>query len=189
MLHSVLAGDHILRPTPDARSGAAAPVDVVPAAAVRDADPTATPPEVRTVTGETLFFPADRKNELEGFCRSHGIPLVSRPDVWGDLLEPFLDTEFTPRRRAATAQALSRVGLDEAAVADIRAEVGPLVLAYNSLHWEWCYLGLADLLDAATGGSTTEPYRIGPDRFPAFCAWAMAIADLGHVPGTPVPVR
>nr|BEK63243.1 hypothetical protein KPHV_04700 [Kitasatospora purpeofusca] len=188
MLHSVLAGDHILRPTPDARSGATAPADVVPAAAVRDADPTATPPEVRTVTGETLFFPAARKAELEGFCRSHGIPLVSRPDVWGDLLEPFLDTEFTPRRRALTAQALARVGLDETAVADIRAEVGPLVLAYNSLHRDWFHLGLADLLDAATSGSTPERYRVGPDRFPAFRAWAMAIADSGRTPGPSAPL-
>ncbi|MFF7586192.1 hypothetical protein ACFZCK_01720 [Kitasatospora purpeofusca] len=189
MLHSVLAGDRISRPTPDAYPGATAAVDVVPVAAVRDADPTATPPEARTVTGETLFFPAARKAELEGFCRTHGIPLVSRPDVWGALLEPFLDTEFTPRRRAATALALARVGLDEAAVADIRAEVGPLMLAYNSVHRDWCHLGLADLLDAATGGSTPERYRIGPDRFPAFRARAMAIADLGRVPGPSVPVR
>ncbi|MFE6746263.1 hypothetical protein ACFVGM_10450 [Kitasatospora purpeofusca] len=74
-------------------------------------------------------------------------------------------------------------------MADIRAEVGPLVLAYNSLHRDWCHLGLADLLDAATAGSTPERYRIGPDRFPAFQAWAMAIADLGHGPGASVPVR
>ncbi|MFB8239544.1 hypothetical protein ACFC58_23620 [Kitasatospora purpeofusca] len=189
MLDSVLAGDHILRPVPDSHRGAAAPVDVVPVAAVRDADPTATPPEVRTVAGETLFFPAARKAELEGFCRLHGIPLVRRPDVWEALLEPFLDTEFAPRRRAANALALAGVGLDEAAVADIRAEVGPLMLAYNSLHWDWCHLGLSDLLDAATAGSTPERYRIGPERFPAFRAWAMAIADLGRAPGTSVPVR
>ncbi|CAN3978010.1 hypothetical protein [Kitasatospora purpeofusca] len=188
MLHSVLADDHILRPTPDARWGATARAEVVPVAAVRDADPTATPPEVRTVAGETLFFPADQESELERFCGSHGIPLVSRPDVWGALLEPFLDTEFTPRRRATTAQVLEGVGLDEAAVADIRAEVGPLMAAYNSLHRDWFHLGLADLLDAATTGTTPERYRVGPDRFPAFRAWAMAIADSGRRPGTSVPI-
>ncbi|WP_406115635.1 hypothetical protein [Kitasatospora purpeofusca] len=189
MPHSVLVGVRILRPTPDARRGANAQVDAAPMAAVRDADPTATPPEARTVAGETLFLPAARQAESEGCCRFHGIPLVVGPDVWGALLEPFLDPEFTPGRRAATAQALARLRLDEAAVADIRPEVGPLLLACNSLHRDWHHLGLADLLDAATGGSTPERYRIGPDRFPAFHAWAVAIADLGRVPGTSVPVR
>ncbi|MFJ8436678.1 hypothetical protein ACIQ9P_35830 [Kitasatospora sp. NPDC094019] len=182
---SALIRGQLLRPVPEARPGVGARAEAVPVAAVRDADPAAAPPEVRTVTGETLFLSAVQRAELEDLCRRHGIPVMSRPDVWGDLLEPFLDTEFAPARRAATAAALARVGLDEAAVAEIRAEVGPLMVAYNSLHWDWAHLGLADLLDAATGDTAPERYRIGPDRLPAFRARAMAIAELGHTPGGP----
>ncbi|WP_159425183.1 hypothetical protein [Streptomyces sp. TLI_053] len=182
---SVLTDGRLLRPPSEVRPGERARAEAVPVAVVRDADPAAAPPEVRTVTGEKLFVPAVQRAELEEFCRRHGIPVVCRPDVWGDLLEPFLDTEFTPARRAATAAALARVGLDEAAVAGIRAEVGPLMVAYNSLHWDWAHLGLADLLDAASAATVPERYRIAPDRIPAFRARAMAVAELGHSPGGP----
>ncbi|MEV0192719.1 hypothetical protein AB0I39_29835 [Kitasatospora purpeofusca] len=66
-----------------------------------------------------------------------------------------------------------------------RAEVGPLMVPYNSLHWDWTHLDLADLLDAASAATVPERYRIALDRLPAFCARAMAIAELGHTPGEP----
>jgi hypothetical protein len=33
------------------------------------------------------------------------------------------------------------------------------MLAYNSVHWEWCHLGLFDLLDAVTTDSLPEYLR------------------------------
>ncbi|SEL53068.1 hypothetical protein SAMN05414137_109286 [Streptacidiphilus jiangxiensis] len=123
---------------------------------------------------------AVQRAELERFCLANRIRLQSRPNVWGDLLEPFLDTEFTPERRTVTQARLSQVGLDEDAVAGIRAKVAPLMVAYNAMHWDWCDLGLADLMDAATAPWIPEDRQIKPAERSAFCTWAMKIADLGH---------
>jgi hypothetical protein len=43
-----------------------------------------------------------QQDELERFCRATQIPVRKRPDISGDLLEPFLDTQFTPEREAVT---------------------------------------------------------------------------------------
>ncbi|MFJ3793139.1 hypothetical protein [Kitasatospora sp. NPDC090091] len=195
-LEAELAGDHLRLPGTAFLPADSAPGDgtgattgtatgrVVPAAAVRDADPAASPPEIRTVAGETVFVRAERRAELESFCLANRIPRQSRPDVWGALLEPFLDTEFTPERQAATQACLSRVaGLSAGEVADIRARVAPLMRAYNGLHWDWHHLGLADLLDAATADWIPEHLRIAPGEQAAFYSWAAGIADLGRNPG------
>jgi hypothetical protein len=179
-LEVVLAGDHVRLKESALAFPGTAPGGAIPAAAVRDADPTAAPPELRTLSGDTLFVPAVQREELEHFCAANGIPRRTRPDVWGDLLECFLDTEFTPATRAATQERLSLSGLDEDEVAGIRGKVAPLMNAYNSLHRDWCRLGLADLLDAATADWIPGHLRIGSADQAAFCAWAMRIADLGH---------
>ncbi|WP_327364054.1 hypothetical protein [Streptomyces sp. NBC_01296] len=147
------------------------------ATAIRDADPDAAPPEIRTVSGDTVFVPSLQRAELERFCATHEIRLTRRPDVWGSLLEPFLDTSFTAEQQAGTIERLARAGLAAAEVARIRGQVGPLMLAYNSVHWDWHHLGLADLLDAACGSVVPEHLRIGPTDRAAFHAWAMEIAD------------
>ncbi|MEU2631660.1 hypothetical protein [Kitasatospora sp. NPDC007106] len=177
-LDVVLAGDHVRLPgpVPGAASGGER---IVPAAAVRDADPEADPPEIRTVLGETLFVPAGRRAAPESFCTANGIPRRSRPDVWGDLLEPFLDTEFPPGRRAATRARLRRVGLGDEEVAAIRARVAPLMRAYNAVHQDWHHLGLADLMDAATAAWIPGHRPVGSIDADAFRTWAMEIADLG----------
>ncbi|MGW2397315.1 hypothetical protein ACWCYY_12250 [Kitasatospora sp. NPDC001664] len=109
---AVLATDHLRVP----RTGSSPEERVVPVRAVRDADPDATPPEVRTVEGETVFFPAGQRAELRAFCARHGIALLRRADVWGDLLEPFLDTVFTAEHWA---------GLEPGEVPAVRDRVAP----------------------------------------------------------------
>lgn len=42
----------------------------VAADAIVDADPAATPPQIRAVSGETLFVSAEQREELERFCRA-----------------------------------------------------------------------------------------------------------------------
>jgi hypothetical protein len=156
------------------------------AAAILDADPAQPPPEIRTVSGETLFISAQQREELERFCRASQIPTRKRPDIWGDLLEPFLDTEFTPEHEAATLSRLHHAGLTETEVSQVRARVGPLMRAYNAIHWDWCHLGLADLLDAITtetlpGHSSpwlrVEQVRSELGEIASFYAWAMRIAN------------
>ena len=158
----------------------------VAAAAIQDADPAEAPPEIRTVFGETLFISARQREELERFCRASQIPTRKRPDIWGDLLEPFLDTEFTPEHEAATLSRLHRAGLTETEVGQVRARVGPLMLAFNAIHWEWCHLGLADLLDAVTTEALPGHSRawlgagqVGGElgEIASFYAWAMRIAN------------
>ncbi|GAA4985857.1 hypothetical protein [Kitasatospora paranensis] len=64
-------------------------------------------------------------------------------------------------------------------MAAIRARVGPLMRAYNFAHGDWCHLGLADLLDAATADWIPAHLRIPPAERAAFHTWAMRIADGG----------
>ncbi|MFF3618994.1 hypothetical protein [Streptomyces sp. NPDC002467] len=149
----------------------------LPAAAVRDADPAASPPELRTVSGDTVFVSALNTAELERFCAENRIPIRHRPDVWGDLLEPFLDTWFDARHQAETLDRLARNGVGHAEAVGIRERVGPLVAAYNGVHEDWCHLGLADLLDAAASDLVPPEPRIRPQDRAAFRAWAMEIAD------------
>ncbi|MGI5507147.1 hypothetical protein [Lentzea sp. CA-135723] len=157
-----------------------APHGVLRAADVRDVSTSFAPFELRTVAGETLFL-TDSAG-LKAFCARHDVPEVVRFDVWGNLLEPFLDTSFGSEHVAATSARLHGVGLSPSAVDSIRERVGPLMRAYNfdSMLWEWAHLGLYDLLDALSGtlvpaalpaalGDPGEVYR-----------WAMEIADYGR---------
>src|SRR5579859_2317679 len=101
------------------------------AAAIQDADPAATPPEIRARSGETLFVSAVQRQDLERFCRASQVPIRKRPDIWGDLLEPFTDTRLTPHHQAATLSRLHQAGLTGAEIDRIRGKVRPLMLAYN----------------------------------------------------------
>lgn len=157
------------------------PSGLVVAADVRDADPTSAPPEVRRTTGETLFVLAAAGPALRRFCERNRIPLRRRPDLWAALLEPFVDTEFTPERQRATTALLARYGLSGQDVDRIRGRFAPTMRAYNSVVWDWCHLGLADLLDALHGHLAGTAHRLGPSELAKTYAWAMALADRsGH---------
>lgn len=150
-------------------------------AAIRDADWGTHPPEVRTMGGETLFVPVARREDLARFCERTGVARVRRFDVWADLLEPFLDTEFSARDQADTIERLwVRAGLSAGEVDRIRADVTRLMTAYNfdSMLWEWAHLGLFDLVSAAAGRLTSPRIiaELGPGD--EFYWWAMRLADL-----------
>jgi hypothetical protein len=155
------------------------PSGTVTAAQIRDADPTGTPPELRLLTGETLFVPSGHKDELRAFCERNERPLVERPDLWGALLEPFLDTLFTEHSDRYTRDLLTRHGLSPDEIAEIRARFEPAMVAYNidSGLWDWCYLGLEDLLNALVGHLSGERHRLPPAEFADVYRWAMELAD------------
>jgi hypothetical protein len=150
---------------------------VLPASAIRDADAGGAPPEIRTWAGGILFVSAEHSQVVAAFCRANEIPVRRRPDVWGDLLEPFLDTEFGPEHQAATLRRLAQIGLDAGDVLQIREKVGPIMRAYNAVHWDWCHLGLADLLDAATATWIPEELRTGLGELAHLCSWGVDIAN------------
>ncbi len=104
------------------------------------------PPEVVTIDGRIGFVHATHRRDLENFGRLHGIPVVTRDDLWSLLAEEFLDTEFDPPHRAQTLQRLAENGIDEAEARDIRAHIGPRMLAYTAITWEWVHYGLVDVL-------------------------------------------
>lgn len=170
-------GDRVRFPEGDGVLPDAAPGGVLCASAVREADPDAVPPEIRTRSGEIVFVTSVLRAELERFCTHNGIPSRSRPDVWGDLLEPFLDTESDRRTRAATLDRLAAAGVGATEADAIRQRVGPLMAAYNSVHQDWFHLGLADLLDAARSGLVPEELRIPAGELRAFRTWATEIAS------------
>ena len=101
-LEVAFAGSHVFFPDGHLSRAGGTFDGALAASAIRDADPAATPPEIRTLSGETLFVSAMQQDELERFCRATQIPVRKRPDISGDLLEPFLDTQFTPEREAVT---------------------------------------------------------------------------------------
>ena len=183
-LQVAFAGSHVYFPDGHLSRADGTFDGTLAASAIRDADPAEAPPEIRTLSGETLFVSAIQRQELERFCWATQIPVRKRPDIWGDLLEPFLDTEFTPEHEAVTLGRLRQAGLTDTEIDPIRAQVGPLMLAYNSVHWDWCHLGLADLLDAVTTESLPEhlrnrlrEMRPEPGETAHFYTWAMRIAD------------
>lgn len=156
------------------------PTGILTAAEIRDADwKTAAPPEIRTTLGETLFVPARQKSELERFCRRNGIAGKRRPDIWCELLEPFLDTWDDPEIELATENRLRDAGLSQDEVAGIRQRIGPLMRAYNweSGLWEWVHLGLFDLISAATGPLVKPSVQAALGDPAEFYTWAMEIAE------------
>ncbi|WP_344265000.1 hypothetical protein [Actinomadura napierensis] len=148
-------------------------------AMIRDADWKAIRPEIRTARGETLFLPHDQKADLEAFCHRHGIAGVSRPDTWGDLLEPFLDTRIDADQERATIDRLHGAGFAQEAITGIRRRLAPIMLAYNfgAMVWEWIHLGLFDLLTAANASVIDPALQAELGDPAAFYEWTMAIAE------------
>ncbi len=145
---------------------------------VRHLDSGGLPPEVWTADGETLFVPFPQKHELLSQARAVGIEDAPRVDVWRLLLEPFLDTEFTTEDDKRTAATLERVGIPARRIEQIRARVGPHILGYNSLVWDWVHLGLDDLLTAFNWEHRSR--GLTEERRRRIYRWAMGIAGLGE---------
>ena len=150
--------------------------------AIRDVDPDAAPPEVRTKDGETLFISAEQSAEFRDAIGNAELAVVRRVDVWDLLLEPFLDTELTAEEEERTMATLERLGVSRAEVSQIRQSVKNPVLAYNALLWDWAHLGLYDVLTAMRLGVawTTLLNRLLPRRYDEFYWKAMELADRGR---------
>ncbi|MFD3701591.1 hypothetical protein ACFWUP_00435 [Nocardia sp. NPDC058658] len=100
------------------------------------------------------------------------------PDIWGDLLEPFLDTSFDDEHQRRTETRLRRAGVSAEEIVEIRGRVERAMLSYNfdSMLWDWTYLGLYDLLSAANGVLARPAARAKLGDPAQFYHWAMRIA-------------
>lgn len=132
----------------------------------------AAPPSIR-IGNELIFVPATLKRELLFYANRHQIPLVERGYIWDLLLEPFLDTEYTPETHQRLNGILAGYGLSAETIQVIREEVRIQMLKYNfdTMLWEWVSLGLLDVLSAMRPQYDT-------DQFADFYRRAMEIALL-----------
>lgn len=137
---------------------------------IKDVDLSKSPPEVRLKSGEILFISATQSKELEAFAARFRIAALNRVDVWADLLEPFLDTEFSLAEQEKTLRRLEEQGFSRREIASIRKTVKDPVLLYNSVLWEWVHLGLFDVLEAVSRQTSAG-------RFEEFYWYAMEIAN------------
>jgi len=132
----------------------------------------AAPPSIR-IGNELIFAPAIAIKELRAFAGAHHIPLVQRTDIWSWILEPFLDTPYSPATDQLLTRKLDELGLTAGFVYKLRQEVKMQMLKYNfdTILWEWVSLGLPDVLKAMWAAYTAE-------QFEDFYQRAMAIALL-----------
>ena len=77
---------------------------------IDDLDFKSYPPTFR-VGEELIFLTREKKDELKNFAKSNNIKTVERPIIWGWILEPFLDTEFTPETDERSTKILEDYGL------------------------------------------------------------------------------
>lgn len=136
------------------------------------------PPEILLRTGEVLFVEAAAKDGLLSFAAAHGIKDCMRLDIWELLLEPFVDTEFPAGQQAETLNLLARSGIPREEAESIRQRVGPRMLRYNAIHWEWVSLSHADVL-WAFGLRNPLFNRLLLRRRKAFYDWCNGIAGRG----------
>lgn len=122
---------------------------------------------------ELIFISATDRAALSHWAAEQHIPTLQRPDLWADLLEPFLDTEFDEASQEQTRQRLQSHGLSPAEIAYWRQRVKGPMLRYNALLWEWVHLGLYDLLCAM---SFPMALRARAQAFCALYVEAMEIA-------------
>jgi hypothetical protein len=150
------------------------PSGAVPWSEVVEVDPDGFPPEIR-LAGETLFISGDRAIELRREAAAHGVPVASRVDVWGLLLEPFLDTTFSLAEEERTLAAIERIGIPRREAKRIRKRVEGRMLAYNAICWEWVHLGMWDLFQAHLPHPLIGAI-FGDEAFRELYRWAQEIA-------------
>ena len=99
---------------------------------------------------DIIFVSAAHKEALNVFAEQYAIDLLPHSWNWDWLLEPYLDTELRAEDEVRLAARLAENGLDEEEVKQIRTEVGQQMYKYNfdTMLWEWCSLGLFDVLCA-----------------------------------------
>lgn len=107
------------------------------------------PPTFR-VGNELIYLTSEKKVELEEFATRNNIKTIERPMIWGWILEPFLDTEFTTETDQRLTKLLENYGLTANQVKSLREEVETQMLKYNfdTMLWEWGGFDALDVLKA-----------------------------------------
>lgn len=139
---------------------------------IDDIDLKSYPPTFR-VENELIFLASEKKVELEEFAQRNNIKTVERPMIWGWILEPFLDTAFTPETDERLTKLLNDYGLTTVQIKSLRTEVETQMLKYNfdTMLWEWGGFDASDVLKAMRS-------KYNKDQFDDFYRRVMRIALL-----------
>ncbi len=123
------------------------------------------PPTIK-VKNELIFLTSENRDELKEFALRNNLKTIKRPDIWGWILEPFLDTEFTKETDERLTRLLNEYGLTKEIVNEIRKEVKIQMLKYNfdTMLWEWAGLGAEDVLKAMRTKYDEEGFRVFYDK-------------------------
>ncbi|MCZ8198680.1 MAG: hypothetical protein O9267_13835 [Flavobacterium sp.] len=114
---------------------------------IDDIDYKSYPPTFR-VGNELIYLTSEKKVELEAFAKKNNIMTIERPMIWGWILEPFLDTEFTTETDERLTKLLKSYGMTTDKVKSLRTEVETQMLKYNfdTMLWEWGGFDASDVL-------------------------------------------
>ena len=116
---------------------------------IDDIDIESYPPTIK-VKNEIIFLNSDKREKLKEFAIKNKLKIVRRPNIWGWILEPFLDTEFTKETDERLTKLLKEYGLNKDYISSLRKEVKTQMFKYNfdTMIWEWGGFGAEDVLKA-----------------------------------------
>ena len=158
----------------------------IPSSSIQEMSKSVIRPSILVNHNEFVFLLSDDMESLLSFCERNSIPVVNRIDVWGIILEYYLDTEQTELSKSISDKQLNQCGISLQECDLLRKEVAQRMIAYNftSCLWEWCYLGLYDVLCASIGILSGEDHHLSDSDFKKFYFRAMDIALKGIIMDT-----
>ncbi|WNJ20559.1 hypothetical protein [Pontibacter sp. G13] len=136
------------------------PANTLMASEIHSICPDGYPPMIRV--GEELIFISRVHHEaLKAFAQRNQLMEFTHTRNWNHLLEPFLDTEYTPDWDRKMTERLMTNGISPAEIRDLRTEVKELILAYNfdTGLMDWANLGLSDVLAAVQKRYDRESFQ------------------------------
>ena len=136
------------------------------------------PSALLTKQGNIFFVNRVYEGELLSFCIKNHIEKIHVQDNWFLILEEFLDTEIVAKEKERTYILLEQAGISRTLCDHIRKELAPLMIEYNfvSCLWEWCYLGMYDLLVAAQGKLIKTKIKLDNQQINGLYNFAVKIA-------------
>ena len=140
-------------------------------------------PAIKTKTNEIFIFQYSDEDKviLSKYAQENNIPIIDYQDIWSDILEPFLDTEYTKEIEKVVNERLKRNDLKETEVSRIRTEIQEMMDDYNinSGLWDWVNLNMNDLLDACIG-TINKKIRMTEEYFKEYYWFAMSVQEKGR---------
>ena len=150
----------------------------IEATEISNIDIESAPPTIQ-IANELIFISAEHREALKRFADKNKIDIIKHPFIWNWILEPFLDTNFTPEHKERLDKLLAVYGLIPAQISAIRDEVKEQMLKYNfdTMLWNWTDFNAMDVLLAM------RP-KYAADKFSEFYKEVMNIALLPPLTGT-----